>query len=337
MAEQSTTENGESSPPEEKVEKVTQKEHGAKEVESKGEEAIEYFPWWQGGGRKPKNGNDLGVFDESLEDRANCLSLWTMTYLNPLLSLGSRKVLDSGDVGVPSDQDRASHAYESTKAEFDIQMKLCEEHNAPLIQAYEEALAKCTTEEEKKKIKEPKLKEPSVASALIKSFGKLRFVVAMIFYIIAALLGFVPVLLLNDLVRYFEHYNLGIEEPYDGFAAPWAEVAALGFVPMIASLLQTRHQAVLAHCGVFVRTAVSTMLYRKSLTVSAAGRAKTSTGQVVNMMSNDTMQLQRFLQFIGMTMIAPIQIIIALYLIFQQVRIRNVRNHLKTSPETGAD
>ena len=61
------------------------------------------------------------------------------------------------------------------------------------------------------------------------------------------------------------------------------------------------------------------MLYRKSLTVSAGGRAKTSTGQVVNMMSNDTMQLQRFLQFIGLTMSAPLQIVIALVLIYQQV------------------
>merc|ERR1712159_163780 len=71
--------------------------------------------------------------------------------------------------------------------------------------------------------------------------------------------------------------------------------------------------------GVFVRTAVSTMLYRKALRVSAAGRAKTSTGQVVNMMSNDTMQLQRFLQFVGMTMVAPVQIILALILIYKQV------------------
>jgi hypothetical protein len=38
------------------------------------------------------------------------------------------------------------------------------------------------------------------------------------------------------------------------------------------------------------------------------------------MMSNDTAQLQRFLQFVGMTLVAPLQIIIALVLIFQQVR-----------------
>jgi ABC-type multidrug transport system fused ATPase/permease subunit len=57
------------------------------------------------------------------------------------------------------------------------------------------------------------------------------------------------------------------------------------------------------------------MLYRKSLRVSAAGRAKvTSTGQIVNLMSNDTAQLQRFLQFVGMTVVAPVQIVIALIL-----------------------
>ena len=66
-------------------------------------------------------------------------------------------------------------------------------------------------------------------------------------------------------------------------------------------------------------TAVSTLPYEKSLSVSAAGRAATSTGQVVNMRSDDTSQLQRFIQFGGMTMVAPLQIIISLILIYQQV------------------
>ena len=104
-------------------------------------------------------------------------------------------------------------------------------------------------------------------------------------------------------------------------AHPWVEVVGLGVIPFFVSLLQTRHQTIYAHCAVFVRTAVSTMLYRKALRVSAAGRAKTSTGQVVNMMSNDTAQLQRFLQFVGMTIVAPVQIILALVLIYFQVRL----------------
>jgi ATP-binding cassette subfamily C (CFTR/MRP) protein 1 len=121
------------------------------------------------------------------------------------------------------------------------------------------------------------------------------------------------VLILNDLVRYFEN------DSHDTYVPPYAEVILLGCIPLLVSLLQTRHSVIMAHCAVFARTSVSTLLYRKCLTVSAAGRAKSSTGQVVNMMSNDTAQLQRFLQFGGMTLVAPIQIIISLVLIYGQV------------------
>lgn len=279
-------------------------------------------PWWCGGtlGVIPQSGKDLGIMERSLEDRANCLSLWSLSYLNPLLALGSRKVLDEGDVGVPSDEDRAEHAYRGAKAAWINQVERAKIHNDKLRVQYEAALARCTTEEAKSKINEPKWMEPSIAGALFRSFGPCRFSLALFFYVISALLAFVPVLILNDLVKYFQHYaQFGSEVPYDGLANPWLLVAGLGVVPIVMSALQTRHQAIMAHCSVFVRTAVSAMLYQKSLNVSAAGRAKTSTGQVVNMMSNDTMQLQRFLQFVGLTLVAPIQIIVALYLIFQQV------------------
>jgi ABC-type multidrug transport system fused ATPase/permease subunit len=159
--------------------------------------------------------------------------------------------------------------------------------------------------------------EPSIATALVKSFGTWKIVFAMILYVISALLTFVPVLILNDLVKFFES-GADIEN-YDGLANPWVEVVGLALIPFLISVLQTRHQVILAHCAVYVRTAVSTLLFLKSLRISAAGRAKTSTGQVVNMMSNDTAQLQRFLQFAGMTLVAPIQIIISLVLIYGQV------------------
>lgn len=280
---------------------------------------LEYFPWYRGGGLKPQTGKDLGVYETSLEDRANCVSIWLLGYLNPLLSLGSHKVLDAGDVGVPSRQDSSDSAFQKTKETWDEQILIVEEQNKKILEAHKAALANCKKEEDEKKIKAPVLKEPSVAKALMKSFGGYRFYVAVLYYVISSLLSFVPVLILNDLVSYFEHVAIGSATPYNHFVNPWVEVAGLGIVPLIVSLLQTRHQAIMAHCGVYVRTSVSTLLYQKSLNVSAAGRAKTSTGQVVNMMSNDTMQLQRFLQFIGMTMGAPLQIIIALYLIYGQV------------------
>jgi len=298
------------------------------------------YPWYRGGGIMPMCGKDLGVYEHSLEDKANLFELWWMSYLNPLLDLGSRKVLDANDVGIPSQQDRAERAYSCAKKQWDDQEELCRIKNEPLIKLRKEREAKLQEEQAKepqvgdsengKKKNEPKpivLKEPSITSSLVYSFGVGKIALAMVFQVLASLLGFIPVLILNDLVMYFEWHTFGkaaaeLDDtivPFTTFVNPWLEVVGLGIVPLLVSILQTRHNAIMAHCGIFVRTAVSTLLYRKALSVSAAGRAMTSTGQVVNMMSNDTMQLQRFLQFAGFTITAPIQIIISLVLIFKQV------------------
>lgn len=264
-------------------------------------------------------GRDLGVWDSSLEDSANCMSEWMLSYLTPLLRIGAKKVLDDDDVGVPSKEDRADGAYEAALTAWQAQEKKCAAIDSERQKNYEAKLQKCSTEEERNKVKPPNPAEPSIASALVKSFGTWRVIYAIILYVISALLTFLPVMILNDLVRFFERGDTVAD--YDGvwYKHPWVEVAGLFVLPLLISLLQTRHQVIMAHCATYVRTAVSTLLYRKSLRISAAGRAKTSTGQVVNMMSNDTTQLQRFLQFAGMTLVAPIQIIISLALIYQQV------------------
>jgi ABC transporter transmembrane region len=266
-----------------------------------------------------KCGRDLGVHETSLEDRANCLSRWLLSFMNPLLKLGSTKILDDDDIGVPPRQDVASTAYTNSLAVWTAMSQKCHATNSKLREKYETTIANCKTEDKRQKqVKEPIYLEPSIAWALVKAFGVQKLVLGLIYYVISALLTFVPVLILNDLLKFFQS-GLSAKE-YDGLAHPWVEVAGLGVIPFLVSLLQTRHQTIYAHCAVFVRTAVSTMLYRKALRVSAAGRAKTSTGQVVNMMSNDTAQLQRFLQFVGMMIVAPVQIVIALVLIYGQVR-----------------
>lgn len=204
---------------------------------------VERYSWFCGGDIKPQTGKDLGVFEESLEDRASCLSLWSLSYLNPLLALGSRKVLDAGDVGVPSKQDSSGNSYEKTKKAWDEQVKIADAQNKKILDAHAKALKKCKTEAAKAKMKPPTLKEPSIAKALAKSFGMGRFVLAIIYYLFSSLLSFVPVLILNDLVSYFEHVGVnGTGVPYDHFVNPWVEVAGLGVVPLLVSILQTRHQ-----------------------------------------------------------------------------------------------
>lgn len=224
----------------------------------------ERFPWWRGGGIKPQTGKDLGVYEQSLEDKANIFELWWMSYLNPLLDLGSRKVLDADDVGIPSDQDRADYAYSCAKKAWDDQVEVCRIKNEPLIKLQKEREAKLQEQQAKEpepgdsetKKKEPKpivLKEPSITISLVLSFGVGKISLAMVYQVLSSFLAFVPVLILNDLVLYFEWHSFGktmtengeTVEPFQTFVNPWLEVLALGVVPLLVSIFQTRHNAII--------------------------------------------------------------------------------------------
>ena len=213
-------------------------------------------------------GRDLGVWDSSLEDRAGIVSSWLLSYLTPLLQLGSHKVLNPEDIGVPSRQDDTENAYQQALSKWHIQSQKAQLVNEKLKAAYERKLAKCTTDEQRAKVPPPQYCEPSIAWALVKAFGVWPLVLGQIYYVISALLTFVPVIILKDLVKFFES-ELPLSE-FQGMAPAWVEVVGLAVIPIVASLLQTRHQAIFAHCAVFVRTAVSALLYRKALKVSAA-------------------------------------------------------------------
>lgn len=275
----------------------------------------------------PLEANDDGITSEepatederlSREDQASWISLWLLTFVTPLLKLGATKVLDESDVGPPSKCDRAQACFESVQELWVKEVERVKESNSKARIKHQGKLTKAGDDKKKlAKIGHFTPVPPDLAKVLWNSFGYWRLWYAIALYIISALLQFLPVLILNDLVTFFE---LGAPADYNALLFhPWGDVVGLFVFPLIVSLFQTRSQVILNHCAIFVRTAVSTLLFSKALTISAAGRAQTSTGQVVNMMSNDTAQLQRFLQFFGFILVAPIQIIVALVLIYQQV------------------
>ena len=78
----------------------------------------------------PVSGADLGVWESSLEDRAGLMSRWLLSYLTPLLQLGSHKLLDAGDMGVPSKEDQAQRAYDAAWSAWAVQAEKCQTVNA---------------------------------------------------------------------------------------------------------------------------------------------------------------------------------------------------------------
>jgi ATP-binding cassette subfamily C (CFTR/MRP) protein 1 len=235
------------------------------------------------------------IQEQSLEDQANCFSRWTLNYLSPLMKLGTRKILEAEDCGAPSRVDRAEYAYSKVQAAWKKEIADVEAAN-------------------NRKLKNRAKREPNLTRVLLRSFGVGKFSYAVIVYVISVLLQFVPVLLLTQLVLY-------LQSGVPGFVNPWLAAVLMGIFPVIVSILQAQHLVIMNHFAVFVRTSCCTLLYNKALCVSPTGRSHTNAGQVMNMMSNDTSQLQRFLQqYIGNFLVAPLQIVIALVLIYQQVQ-----------------
>ena len=90
----------------------------------------------------------------------------------------------------------------------------------------------------------------------------------------------------------------------------------------IASLLLQLAKAVLKF-----RAATITLLYRKSLRVNLATLAKFSMGEVANFMSTDTDRISNYANSFHEFWSLPLQIVVALVLLYQQVRCVQTDSH----------
>ncbi len=105
--------------------------------------------------------------------------------------------------------------------------------------------------------------------------------------------SFGPVLILNALVKDLE----GTQKLSP--TVLWILVALMFAIPMFGSVIVAQSNIIMAHAGVQIRNALVYAIYCKSLQLSPAARHQSSTGQIINMFSNDTKQLQRFLGFLN--------------------------------------
>ena len=153
----------------------------------------------------------------------------------------------------------------------------------------------------------------SLWKCLWRTIGYYRLFNAMVAYGIYAAAGFGPILLLTRIVSYF----MGTLEMSE--FQIWIFCVLLFVIPEIGSIAATQNNVIMSHVGIQIRNILISLIFRKSLKLSSASRINTSTGQIVNMFSTDTKQLQTLMYFVSMIFFAPIQIAVALALIYQQV------------------
>ena len=229
---------------------------------------------------RDKDGNQV-----AFEDAASVFQYWTMSFMNPLFRKGySEEGLNLEDLGPVAIQDKTNRLYEKFWAEWLIESK-----------------------------KPPNKR--SLWFVLWRTAGYQKLFYALFLYVLFAGLGFVPVMILNKMLLYFEGAD-GVTT-----AEIWILTALMFIVPAISSLLNVQSNTILAHFGIDFRNALTSAIFRKSMVLSPTSRQAFSTGMIINMFSADTRQIQAFLFFMNNVLLAPFQIAVSIWLIYRQVQV----------------
>ncbi|CAN1270113.1 ABC transporter C family member 5 [Linum perenne] len=225
--------------------------------------------------------NDAGFF-----------SVLTLSWLNPLLSIGAKRPLELKDIPLLAPEDRA-------KANFKL----------------------LNSNWEKMKAENPS-KQPSLAMAILKSFWREAFRNA-----IFALLNTVVSYVGPYLISYFVEY-LGGKETFrhEGYI-----LAGIFFSAKLVETITTRQWYLgVDILGMHVRSALTGMVYRKGLKLSSLSKQSHTSGEIVNYMAVDVQRVGDYSWYLHDIWMLPLQIILALAILYKNVGIAAVATLLAT-------
>ncbi|KAL8744893.1 MAG: hypothetical protein Q9190_002918 [Brigantiaea leucoxantha] len=227
----------------------------------------------------------LGDEDECPIEYADVFSILTFSWMTPMMKYGYREFLTQDDMWNLRKRDTA--------------------------RATGSALQDTWSDELEKK-------HPSLWIALLRSFGGPYFRATMI-KTLSDGLAFIQPQLLRMLISFVDSYRGG--NPHQ----PVIRGAAIALAMFAVSVSQTvcLHQYFQRafETGMRVKSALTVMIYSKSMRLSNEGRASKSTGDIVNYMAVDSQRLQDLTQYGQMLWSAPFQIILCMVSLYQLVGI----------------
>ena len=157
-----------------------------------------------------------------------------------------------------------------------------------------------------------KIKKPSLALCLCKIFYGKFFAGALLKLCQDLILNFIPPLLLDKLIDFFEDKKQNILIGYF--------YAILLFICLILKSLAYNHYLdKMARVGARIRTSLMNLVYEKGLNLSSNSRRLTSVGEMTNLISVDASIFVELMMYINNLWTAPIQILICVILLWKHL------------------
>nr|XP_045001464.1 ATP-binding cassette sub-family C member 4 [Jaculus jaculus] len=220
---------------------------------------------------------------------ANLCSRVLFWWLNPLFKVGHKRRLEEDDMYSVLPQDRSKHLGEELQAYWDKEV----------LRAQKDA------------------RKPSLTKAIIKCYWR-SYVILGIFTLIEEGAKVVQPLFLGKIISYFENYD-----PTDSAAlhTAYGYATVLAVCTLILAILHHLYFYHVQCAGMRLRVAMCHMIYRKALRLSNMAMGKTTTGQIVNLLSNDVNKFDQVTVFLHFLWAGPLQAIAVTALLWMEIGI----------------
>ncbi|XP_055676611.1 ATP-binding cassette sub-family C member 4-like [Lutzomyia longipalpis] len=212
-------------------------------------------------------------------EKANVVSILTFWWTMKLFKKGYRKVLDLGDLYRPLDEDRSNVLGDRLEKKWMEQLKRSKSN-------------------------------PSLIKAVAIAFWKEYLLLALIVIVNEAAIRLGQPLLLGRLLLYFR--------PNSGMTHTEALLYAGGIVGLSLLYGVTGNQFLFTsfYCGMKIRVAMCSIIYRKALKLSRTALGDTAPGKVVNLLSNDVNRFDLVSILVHMMWASPLMAMIVGYLLW---------------------
>lgn len=218
---------------------------------------------------------------------ANFLSKIFFWWLNPLFTIGFKRRLEEEDMYEVLQEDRS------------------EVLGQELQRYWDKELQKATKE----------MRTPRLAKVIMQCYWKSYGVLGIFTFIEEAIRVTQP-LFLGQVIRYFENYD-----PNDRTALNEALGYAAGMSVCTIGLAVIHHLYFyyVQRAGMKIRVAMCHMIYKKALCLSSSAMGKTTTGQIVNLLSNDVNKFDEVTIFLHFLWVGPLQAAAVVGLLWDEI------------------
>ncbi|XP_043928932.1 ATP-binding cassette sub-family C member 4 isoform X2 [Protopterus annectens] len=181
-----------------------------------------------------------------------------------------------------------------------------------------EELQQCWDKEVQKAKREARV--PYFERAIVRCYWKYYTLLGLMTFTEEAVKVVQP-LFLGKIINYFENYN---PNNYDALKEVWGYVAGVSLCTFILAIFHHLFFYHVQRAGMKLRVAICHMIYRKALRLDNIAMSKTTTGQIVNLLSNDVNKFDQVTVYLHYLWIGPLQAIAVVVLLIEEIGLSSV-------------